>query len=105
MKKKKIPTYHDDLIKRLKDPARAEGYLNATLEDEDKRVFLLALRNVIEAYGGMTKIARLSKISREHIYRMLSAKGNPELATLKNLLSAIGLKLAIESKNQRKKAA
>ncbi len=103
--KKKIPTYHEDLIKRLKDPRYAEAYLNATLEDDDKKVFLLALRNVAEAQGGMAKFARLTKISREHIYRMLSEKGNPELSTLKNLLNAFGLKLAIETKNEQRKAA
>ena len=104
-KKPPIPTYHEDLIKRLKDKHYAEMYLNATLEDEDRRVFLIALRNVVEAQGGITKLARLTKISREHIYRMLSEKGNPEFVTLKNLLSAIGLKLAIETKTQSKKAA
>ena len=48
---------------------------------------------------------RAAKITREHIYRMLSEKGNPELKTLKNLLNALGLKLAIESKNRNQKAA
>lgn len=105
MKKPIHVDYKMDLLKRLKNPAMAQGYLNATLEDEDKRVFLLALKDVVEARGGMAKIARLTKISREHIYRMLSQKGNPELATLKSLLNAIGLKLAIESKAQNQKAA
>ncbi len=103
--KNKIPTYHEDLMRRLKDPRYAEAYLNETLQDEDKRVFLLALRNVAEAQGGMSKFARLTKISREHIYRMLSEKGNPELTTLKNLLNALGLRLAIETKSENKKAA
>lgn len=105
MKKNRNPTYHQDLLRRLEDPQKAEAYLNAALQDEDKNVFLLALRDVAEAHGGMTKLAHLTKISREHIYHMLSEKGNPELATLKNLLNAIGLKLAIETKDQDKKAA
>ena len=92
-------------MERLQDPQRAEAYLNAALEDEDKNVFLLALRDVAAAQGGMTKLAQLTHISREHIYRMLSEKGNPELVTLKTLLSAIGLKLSIASKDQDKKAA
>ena len=105
MKKKKIPTYHNDLMERLKNPEYALGYLNAALEDDDKRVFLLALRDVAEAYEGMTELARLTKISREHIYRMLSEKGNPGFTSLKSLLNAIGLKLVIETKDQTKKAA
>ncbi len=105
MKKKHSPAYREDLMARLQDPQRAEAYLNAALEDEDKNVFLLALRDVAEAQGGMTKLARLTHISREHIYRMLSEKGNPEFVTLQTLLNAIGLKLSIASKAQHKKAA
>lgn len=105
MKKRRTPAYREDLMARLQDPQRAEAYLNAALEDEDKNVFLLALRDVAEAQGGMTKLARLTHISREHIYRMLSEKGNPEFITLKTLLNAIGLKLSIAPKDQDKKAA
>ena len=99
------PVFRKDLLKRLKNLRCTEDYLNAALEDQDKNVFLLALRDVAEAHGGMKEVARLTKISREHIYRMLSEKGNPELVTLKNLLNAIGLKLSIETKGPAKKAA
>lgn len=105
MKKNKLPTYKEDLLNRLRDPAYAEGYLNATLEDEDRSVFLLALRDVVEAHGGMTKLSRSSKITREHLYSMLSSDGNPGLETLKNLLAAVGLKLAIEAKPNNNEAA
>lgn len=87
--------YKDDLLKRLQDKEYALAYLNETLLDDDKRVFLLALRDVVEAQAGMSKIAKKSHISREHIYRMLSEKGNPELETLKKLLGTMGFKLAI----------
>ena len=101
---KKTASYRDDLIKRLKDPQLAEAYLNATLEDPDKNVFLLALRDVVEAQGGMAKFARLTNISREHIYRMLSAKGNPEFATLQALLDAFNFHFSIAQKHQKKAA-
>jgi len=32
------------------------------------------------------------------MYRILSAKGNPQLSSLNTLLDALGLKLAIETK-------
>ena len=104
MKKKKKLYYRDDLLERLRNPERAVVFLNAALEDEDKNVFLLALRDLAEAHG-MAKVAGLTCISREHIYRLLSEKGNPEFVTLKNLLNAIGFRLAIETKTHRKKAA
>ena len=103
MRKKHI--YHDDLIAHLKNPSNALGFLNECLEDSDKRVFLLGLKDVAEAHGGMTKLARLTKISREHIYRMLSKAGNPELHTLQTLLHAFGFKMAIEHSSPRRKKA
>ena len=50
---KKITTYQEDLIESLKDPREAAAYLNAAMEEDDRAVFLLALRNVEEAHGGM----------------------------------------------------
>jgi probable addiction module antidote protein len=69
------------------------------LDDDDPRVFLLALRDVAEAHGGMTKIARTCKLNRESLYRMLSKKGNPSLESLSKLLSGMGFRLAIEGKD------
>ncbi len=54
-------SYHQELIEDLKDPAEASAYLNASLEAGDQSAFLLVLRNVLEARGNMTKIARDSK--------------------------------------------
>jgi probable addiction module antidote protein len=87
------------LINSLKNPKEAEGYLNAALEDDDPRVFLLALRDVAEAHGGMSKIARTCKLNRESLYRMLSKKGNPSLESLAKLLSSMGFRLAVEKKD------
>ena len=93
---KSIP-YQDYLIEALADPIEAAGYLNAALEDGDKELFLLALRNVAEArLGGMSKLAAASRLNRESLYRMLSGKGNPELKSLDKLLHALGLKIAVE---------
>ena len=42
----------------LQDPKEAQAYLNAALMDEDPRVFLLALKNVLEVQE-KTKINHL----------------------------------------------
>ena len=44
-------SYRRDLIEALKDPKEAAAYLNAALEEGDREVFLLALRNVADANG------------------------------------------------------
>ena len=51
--------YQDYLIESLKDPEEAAGYLNAALEGGDISVFLLALQNVVQAQGDITKLVTI----------------------------------------------
>jgi probable addiction module antidote protein len=97
----KTTQYQQDLINSLKDPLEAAAYLNAAIEEGEKEVFLLALRNVAEAHGGMGLIAERSNLNRENLYRMLSKRGNPEIKSLYCLLQAMGLKLAVEPDTQQ----
>lgn len=87
--------YQKDLIETLKDPDEAAAYLNAALEEDDRETFLLALRNVAEANGGMAAVAEKAHLNRESLYRTLSRRGNPEIRTLLNLLHGFGLRLKI----------
>ena len=88
-------SYRDSLFESLQDPAEAAAYLDAALEDEDSRVFLLALRDVAEARG-ISWVATEADLNRESLYRMLSEDGNPRLSSLDALLRALGLRLAVE---------
>lgn len=101
---RKVISYHGDLITALKDPAEAAAYLDAALEEGDPELFLLALRNVAEAQGGLLKISRKTKLNRANLYRMLSRKGNPELFSLESLLQALGLRLAVEVRTSKRAA-
>ena len=90
--------YEDALDEDLKDPAEAAGYLNACLEDGDPEVFLLALRDVARTRGGVAKLAEVTELNREHLYRMLSENGNPEFRSLDALLDALGFRLSVTLK-------
>ena len=90
--------YDDFLMKYLKDPKEAAEYLNAVLEEGDPKMFLIALKNVAEAQGGMAKLSRKSKLNRANLYRIFSKKGNPEVGTLTNILDIFGLRLSILAK-------
>lgn len=98
--RKPYASYHDHLIKALRNREEARHYLNAALEDGDRRVFLIALRNVAEAQGGLTRAAKLAGLNRENLYRMLSEKGNPEYTGLGKLLGALGFRLSVEKRPQ-----
>ena len=94
---RKLIDYQEHLIERLKDPRKALAYLNAALTDEDERVFLLALKNVLEAQGGdMTSLAKEADLNRENLYRIFSRRGNPKLTSIKSVLNAMGLELAVQ---------
>lgn len=89
-------SYKQNLIERLKDPKEAIAYLNAALADDDIRVFLVALRNVVEAHGGISALAKETDLNRESLYRTLSREGNPTLGNLFLMLDALGLELQIK---------
>jgi probable addiction module antidote protein len=102
--KRKITTYQEDLIESLKDPKEASAYLNAAI-DGDRAVFLLALRNVAEAQGGITVVSRKTGMNRESLYRMLSGCGNPEIKSIFSLLNSMKLKLRVEPSKSSVKPA
>ena len=88
-------SYHDDLLRRLKDPEYAAGYLSACLE-EDEKTFLLGLRDVADARGGIRSLSKKTRLNREHLFRMLSKSGNPQLHSVRELVGAVGLKLTLQ---------
>ena len=98
----KAESYRKSLLESLRNPDEAAQYLNACLEDEDGRVFLLALRDVADARGGIGAVSRGAHLNRESLYRMLSKSGNPSFDSLAAVLSACGLRLAVQSTASRR---
>lgn len=99
--KKKSPPRsvpHDEgLHQSLKDdPELAQAYLNVALEDEDPAAFLIAVKHVAAAYGlSMAEVATVAGVSREHIYDLLSGKGNPKWSNIRAILKVLGLHLEV----------
>ena len=94
--KKKHRNYEESLFEALQDPKEALAYLNAALMDEDQRVFLLALKDVLAAQGkAITEFAEESNLNRQNIYRMLSKTGNPRWDSLKTLINTMGLEVKL----------
>jgi len=91
--------YREHLDDVLKDDDEAVAYLNAALAEDDPEVFLLALRDVARARkGGLAAMAEAAHLNREHLYRMLSENGNPELRSLEAVLDVLGFRLSVELK-------
>ncbi len=84
-------TFRDE----LQDPEFAAGYLQAALEENDAATFLVALRDVVQANGGMTKTAQETALGRESLYKTLSENGNPQFLTVQAVLKSVGLQFSI----------
>ena len=97
----KTKEYKPGLLKRLKDPDYAVGYLADVLESESQEAFLLAIRNVLDAReANVTKIAKKAGITRQTIYHALSKKGDPRLSTLSQILKTIGITISFEAERR-----
>src|SRR5260370_30297418 len=90
--------HEECIIRKLRErPTFAVEYLKAALEDtEEPAVFLIALRRIVEARGGIAKAAKAAGIERGSLYRVLSKRGNPRVSTLVAVTQAVGLKLTGE---------
>lgn len=97
---KNTTSYHEEFVESLKNPEEAFGYLQVALEeyqqDSDTDALLVALRNIALAQGGITKLARKTRLNRQSLYNILSKKGNPRLDTFGTIIKGLGFKLAIE---------
>jgi len=94
----------DNYLKaQFQDEENVKEYINAALEqyfeDHNKELFLASLKEVIQAKGGVAEFSKQAHINRQHIYRMLSDKGNPSFDNIGSLLIALGLKLQVEITN------
>ena len=85
----------DDLNKRLNDPRYAAEYLAQVLAENDNAAYLIALKDVMEAGGGMGSLAGRVGLKRPCLYKILSKRGNPTLATLQEILKPLGLRVSV----------
>lgn len=83
------------------DPADAldsneaiEVFMGGAFETGDAAHIAAAL-GVVARAKGMTELAARTGLSREQLYRSLSANGNPTLKTTLAVMKAIGFSLAV----------
>ena len=92
--------YNDFLFEQLQDLEFAAGYLNECLK-EGESTFLLALKDIVEAHGGIGNLAKRTELNREGLYKMLSESGNPTLSSLYVILSSLGIELQFTKKEEK----
>lgn len=82
-----------DPAEYLDDDAAIAGYLSDALETGDT-AFIADALGVIARAKGMKQIAEDAGLSRESLYRALSANGNPEFGTVLKVIASLGLRLS-----------
>lgn len=85
-----------DVANHLRTPEEMAAYLDACLVEcgGDASFVAKALGDLARAKG-MTALARETGLSRESLYKALSAEGNPQLDTVLKVAAALGLALSV----------
>lgn len=76
----------------------AAAYLEAAIaEAGDDPAFIAQALGTIARSGNLSELARRIGMSREGLYKALSADGNPSFATIMKVSNALGLRIHFES--------
>lgn len=80
-------------------------FLDEYLRDNaDPAAFTQAL-GIVSRSRGMAEIARLAGVGRESLYKSLSGEVSPSFETVRNVLAALGLRLAVAPDPRSRNAA
>ena len=97
---RKMRTWRECLIEDLADREEAIHYLQAILDDYycfgQTLIVREALKTVVEAQGGISKLAQHTDISPQTLETVLSDKGTPLIDALGVVLNALGYRLSIQ---------
>lgn len=97
---KKYTKFQDYLVEKLRDPEEAKAFLDAAIdsfeEDNDTEAFMLSLRYLTEAKGGVAKLSKVTKLNRQNLYKVLTGKTSPKLETAFTILKGLGYHLRAE---------
>lgn len=95
----KSTSYHAKLIQDLQDPLEAATYIEVVIKEGDPKMLNKAIKNIIEAQGGIDKLPVSVQQCYENLAQKLSEQGEIEFYGLTTLLDALGLQLAVTVKS------
>lgn len=104
-KRTKSRSYDSFLKKQLRDPDMAAEYLSTAVREGSLEGFLVALKSVAEAHGGIGTVAKVTNLNRQSMYRMFSERGNPTVSSLLTVLNALGIEISFTSQEKRRRVA
>jgi probable addiction module antidote protein len=102
MKTKKVygpegSTLNETIIKALQnDEGFREEYLKGLLTEKNIALLALSLKPVIDALGGVGKLAKETGLGRQNLYKVLSGKALPDFSTLLKIINYAGYDLSLQ---------
>jgi probable addiction module antidote protein len=98
----KVKVSRFDAAELLKTPELCAYFLTDALETKDPAQIAHALGTLARAKG-MREVAKKTGLSREGLYKILSDKGNPEIATILRVLQVLGVELVAQPVKTKRK--
>ena|ERR1700722_1353691 len=100
---KSLKTRPFDPAEYLDDDDAIAAYLTEALDTGDP-AFVSDALGVVARARGMSEVARTAGMSRESLYRALSAEGNPKFETVLRVIHALGLRFSASPARREKVA-
>jgi probable addiction module antidote protein len=100
----KVKVSRFDAAEILTTPEHCAYFLTDALETKDPAQIADAL-GVLARAKGMREVAKKTGLSREGLYKILSDKGNPEIATILRILQVLGIELVAQPAKAKRKSA
>lgn len=95
-----------DAADYLKSDADAVAYLEAAMEEAgDDAAFIAEALGTIARARGMVQLAKETGLTREGLYKALSASGNPSLDTVLKVMKALGMRFSPRPVQRRQASA
>ena len=92
-----LETTRWDVQDGLQTPEDCAAFIEAAIEEAgDDAAFIAKALGEVARSRGMAQTARVAGLSREGLYKALSADGNPSFATVLKVLAALGLRMHVE---------
>ncbi len=98
----KVKVSRFDAADILTTPEHCAHFLTDALETKDPAQIADAL-GVLARAKGMREVAKKTGLSREGLYKILSDKGNPQIATILRVLQVLGVELVAQPAKTKRK--
>ncbi len=92
--RRKTKTAPYDSAEYLNSIEAINAYMKEAMKTADPAFIVRAIGAIARARG-MSQIAKKAGLSRESLYKALSAEGNPEFSTIIRVMHALGLKFSV----------